>query len=107
MDRTALHRNGRGRRLSSAEKKDRSRKERAYSVRDSRTRFAPGWSADAELRWSEKHVQSQKALEGFESEATKGTKEKGRLLPSFFFGAPSGIRTRDPLIKSQLLYQLS
>ena len=23
------------------------------------------------------------------------------------FGAPSGIRTRDPLIKSQLLYQLS
>ena len=72
-----------------------------------RTRFAPGWSADAELRWSAKHVQSQKALEGFESEATKGTKEKGRLLPSFFFGAPSGIRTRDPLIKSQLLYQLS
>ena len=26
---------------------------------------------------------------------------------SFFYGAPSGIRTRDPLIKSQLLYQLS
>ena len=25
----------------------------------------------------------------------------------FVFGAPSGIRTRDPLIKSQLLYQLS
>ena len=25
----------------------------------------------------------------------------------FLFGAPSGIRTRDPLIKSQLLYQLS
>ena len=24
-----------------------------------------------------------------------------------FCGAPSGIRTRDPLIKSQLLYQLS
>ena len=24
-----------------------------------------------------------------------------------FYGAPSGIRTRDPLIKSQLLYQLS
>jgi len=23
------------------------------------------------------------------------------------YGAPSGIRTRDPLIKSQLLYQLS
>ena len=26
---------------------------------------------------------------------------------SFRCGAPSGIRTRDPLIKSQLLYQLS
>ena len=25
----------------------------------------------------------------------------------FLYGAPSGIRTRDPLIKSQLLYQLS
>ena len=25
----------------------------------------------------------------------------------FLIGAPSGIRTRDPLIKSQLLYQLS
>ena len=24
-----------------------------------------------------------------------------------FYGAPAGIRTRDPLIKSQLLYQLS
>ncbi len=24
-----------------------------------------------------------------------------------FFGTPSGIRTLDPLIKSQLLYQLS
>ena len=24
-----------------------------------------------------------------------------------FFGAPSGTRTQDPLIKSQLLYQLS
>ena len=28
-------------------------------------------------------------------------------LPAFAVGAPSGIRTRDPLIKSQLLYQLS
>ena len=26
---------------------------------------------------------------------------------AFLFGAPSGTRTRDPLIKSQLLYQLS
>ena len=30
-----------------------------------------------------------------------------QLLSSFRTGAPSGIRTRDPLIKSQLLYQLS
>ena len=29
------------------------------------------------------------------------------FVMSFLFGAPSGIRTRDPLIKSQLLYQLS
>ena len=28
-------------------------------------------------------------------------------LIALTFGAPSGIRTRDPLIKSQLLYQLS
>ena len=28
-------------------------------------------------------------------------------LTRFRVGAPSGIRTRDPLIKSQLLYQLS
>ena len=28
-------------------------------------------------------------------------------LQALTFGAPSGIRTRDPLIKSQLLYQLS
>ena len=29
------------------------------------------------------------------------------LRPQWDSGAPSGIRTRDPLIKSQLLYQLS
>ncbi len=28
-------------------------------------------------------------------------------MPSMDFGAPSGTRTLDPLIKSQLLYQLS
>ena len=28
-------------------------------------------------------------------------------IKSLTIGAPSGIRTRDPLIKSQLLYQLS
>ncbi len=56
-------------------------------------------------------AQSQSKAEGFGGvrigNDSKCTKEKGRLLPSFFFGAPSGIRTRDPLIKSQLLYQLS
>ena len=34
------------------------------------------------------------------------TKRHGKSV-SFCFGAPSGTRTRDPLIKSQLLYQLS
>ena len=29
------------------------------------------------------------------------------ITRAYFIGAPSGIRTRDPLIKSQLLYQLS
>ena len=37
-----------------------------------------------------------------------GKKTKNTAFAVFlFFGAPSGIRTRDPLIKSQLLYQLS
>ena len=36
------------------------------------------------------------------------TKRKTSIIDGgFSFGAPSGIRTRDPLIKSQLLYQLS
>ena len=35
------------------------------------------------------------------------TKESTPNGVLFCFGAPSGIRTRDPLIKSQLLYQLS
>ena len=30
-----------------------------------------------------------------------------RKVVFLFYGAPSGTRTRDPLIKSQLLYQLS
>ena len=34
-------------------------------------------------------------------------KERPCKCMVFLFGAPSGIRTRDPLIKSQLLYQLS
>ena len=36
-----------------------------------------------------------------------GTGGPSSLLTLTSIGAPSGIRTRDPLIKSQLLYQLS
>ena len=72
-----------------------------------RTRFAPGCGADAELRRGAKPVQSPRALEGFES-GTMIPKQKSTPNGVLFcFGAPSGIRTRDPLIKSQLLYQLS
>ena len=35
------------------------------------------------------------------------TKENAATNVAAFFGAPSGTRTQDPLIKSQLLYQLS
>ena len=38
---------------------------------------------------------------------TTQKKTDHRWWSVFFCGAPSGIRTRDPLIKSQLLYQLS
>ena len=37
----------------------------------------------------------------------KSTKKGDRSLNRPPFGAPLGIRTLDPLIKSQLLYQLS
>ena len=37
----------------------------------------------------------------------KHIKRKNTAIAVFLYGAPSGIRTRDPLIKSQLLYQLS
>ena len=43
---------------------------------------------------------------GFEARQEKDTKK----LPtrrSFIIGEPGGIRTHDPLIKSQMLYQLS
>ena len=36
-----------------------------------------------------------------------GATKKPQHSLRFFFGAPSGTRTQDPLIKSQLLYQLS
>ena len=40
----------------------------------------------------------------FRKTAIKNTPQ---LLARYLFGAPSGTRTQDPLIKSQLLYQLS
>ncbi len=36
-----------------------------------------------------------------------GLDKKKTAVAVFFLGAPSGTRTLDPLIKSQLLYQLS
>ena len=36
-----------------------------------------------------------------------GMERPAQVLPGGRIGAPSGTRTRDPLIKSQLLYQLS
>ena len=36
-----------------------------------------------------------------------GNMKKTLRFRKAFFGAPSGTRTQDPLIKSQLLYQLS
>ena len=38
---------------------------------------------------------------------TKKAPKKDELLRSFSYCTPLGIRTLDPLIKSQLLYQLS
>ena len=37
----------------------------------------------------------------------KALRQRKSTALAVHFGAPSGIRTRDPLIKSQLLYQLS
>ena len=39
--------------------------------------------------------------------STKKNSEEPRLILRSFFCTPLGIRTLDPLIKSQLLYQLS
>ena len=36
-----------------------------------------------------------------------GLDRKKQVIRLAFYGAPSGTRTLDPLIKSQLLYQLS
>ncbi len=43
----------------------------------------------------------------FESPPTQKKKTQTAGVRIFFFGAPPGTRTLDPLIKSQLLYQLS
>ena len=55
---------------------------------------------------AQSHSKARRLLEGFES-GTMIPKENLHHRWRFSFGAPSGIRTRDPLIKSQLLYQLS
>ena len=44
---------------------------------------------------------------GFTGELSLVDPPGALLRPQWDSGAPSGIRTRDPLIKSQLLYQLS
>ena len=44
---------------------------------------------------------------GLEPTTTRLTAECSTDWAKEEYGAPSGIRTRDPLIKSQLLYQLS
>ena len=49
-----------------------------------------------------------KALGGVHHRGVHEIQKEHRCCDALFvFGAPSGIRTRDPLIKSQLLYQLS
>ena len=47
------------------------------------------------------------ALQSLTSVFGMGTGGPSVIFALTFFGAPSGIRTRDPLIKSQLLYHLS
>ena len=47
------------------------------------------------------------ALQSLTSVFGMGTGGPSALITLTSDGAPSGIRTRDPLIKSQLLYQLS
>ena len=95
-----------GRGLAPAVSLDECRRKRLV-VSGIQNPLCAGMGANAGLRQSAKHVQSLKALEGFES-GTMIPKQKSTPNGVLFcFGAPSGIRTRDPLIKSQLLYQLS
>ena len=43
---------------------------------------------------------------GYKNKSERTFKKKYVRI-CFWYGAPSGTRTQDPLIKSQLLYQLS
>ena len=54
------------------------------------------------------HRKSALCRSSFESLFGAAEKQKNHPIGWFFvFGAPPGTRTLDPLIKSQLLYQLS
>ena len=58
--------------------------------------------------WRKAYPKAARAFGGVRIGSNSGTKTKEHADGVLFcFGAPSGIRTRDPLIKSQLLYQLS
>ena len=46
-------------------------------------------------------------LQGIPEKANPNAPSKRSTFGFALFGAPSGTRTQDPLIKSQLLYQLS
>ena len=65
-------------------------------------------SACVDIYLSSRHVAMQvfSAQQSLTSVFGMGTGGPSALITSTFY-APSGIRTRDPLIKSQLLYQLS
>ena len=68
------------------------------------------------LSWRKGEVQDVVSMGGYDQSALLGAayrKKKSTavafysVLSCFFWSAPSGTRTQDPLIKSQLLYQLS
>ena len=64
--------------------------------------YAP-WSAAV----ADVHRKSALCRSSFESLFGATEKQKTTRWVVFVFGAPPGTRTLDPLIKSQLLYQLS
>ena len=69
-----------------------------------KTKIKPCVSIDLSSRSVARQVFS--ALQSLTSVFGMGTGGPS-ALETLTYGAPSGIRTRDPLIKSQLLYQLS